>query len=681
MAARNAQIRDWINTGKHVILTDYEHATSDPSASNSGDFEEVDTESVSDDSSSIVSSTASTTSAPLVEKLLASDDDALIPKQAEVDLVFRKGKYLWSHLVTSAGSLPAASLSAGLNDPSIVLKDVPALPEALPRRGMLVGRAFWHVPGISTDRDNDDQNEDFDLQYLHGARKHFHLSYPTPVECRVSPQVAIGNNKASTAPGDRPYPPGLLLLTLCWSYIFSVRFWELQGKQVIYTSHALQPRPNRNIRNRRGRISIHLGASISQDLVRWLCALLAPKPGWSVQGGGYAPWTAFCSGGVEFAIISDEAITFTPNSQAPSSDEAVELLIELGCLYGLDSAQRGDGKHDPLSPIVAGFVAVLALPFYRAMELQPQFLAPTLQLNLTEIRLDLIRQYVADLRYYMTLSMHPMSVGSIIWSIFWQPDVECNLVSPWLSSTLSVLRPLIDSGNLDILIKAFALRRPRVALWWLGIFLLGSPMIPGLIVRYLETSEERWGYATMGSPDTTVSSWTGSPQSFLDEGTSRAYVDLNESVSKADLLRCRYNLRLQDTSSALLAWQPFGVAPKTMIEPGLWPWLEHRFKRTYEHWVWYIKKGDIVARQDVQQGFRKDTGRFVEAVTDCLNVIHLDGMAERSTNANLEPSREATLRMINYCMEDMAGDRDTEVLIIPGAKTHPWLKGWRGLEG
>ncbi|EEU47589.1 uncharacterized protein NECHADRAFT_78166 [Fusarium vanettenii 77-13-4] len=608
MAARNAQIRDWINTGKHVILTDYEHAASDPSASNSGDFDETDANSVSGDGSSVVSSTASTAAAPIVEKLLASDNDALVPKQAEVDIVFQKGKDLWSKLVTSSRSLPATSLSAGLNDPSIILKDVPALPKALPRCGMLVGRPFWHVLGISIDRDDEKQNEDFDFQHIHGARKHFCLSYPTPVECRVSPQVAIGNDSASRAPGDGPYPPGLLLLTLCWSYVFSVRFWELQGKQVLYTSHALQPRSNGNIRNRRGRISIYLGASASQGLMRWLCALLAPKPGWSVQGGGYAPWTAFYSGGVEFTIISDEATTFTPNGQAPSSAEAIELLVELGCLYGFDSAQHSGRRNDPLSPIVAGFVAVLALPFYRVMELQPQFLAPTLRLNPTEVRPGPIRQYLADLRYYMTLSMHPMSVGSIIWSIFWQPDVECNVVSPWLSSTLSELRPLIDSGNLDILAKTFALRRPRVALWWLGIFLLGSPAIPGLIVRYLETSEERWGYATMASPDTTVSSWTGSPQSFLDEGTSRAYIDLNESVSKADLLRCRYNLRLQDTSSALLSWQPFGVTPKTMIEPDLWPWLECRFDRTYEHWVWYIKKGETVVRQDVQEGFRKDTG-------------------------------------------------------------------------
>lgn len=33
---------------------------------------------------------------------------------------------------------------------------------------------------------------------------------------------------------------GLLLLTLRWSYIFSVRFWDLRGKQLSYTSNVLQ---------------------------------------------------------------------------------------------------------------------------------------------------------------------------------------------------------------------------------------------------------------------------------------------------------------------------------------------------------------------------------------------------------------------------------------------------------
>ncbi|KAJ4322370.1 hypothetical protein N0V84_004841 [Fusarium piperis] len=283
MDARNAQIRRWVDTGKHVILTSYEKATSAQLESNSDDLDEADAESVSGDGSSVVSSTASTASTdstPTVEKLLACDDDVLIPKQSEVDLVFQRGKDLWSQLVTSARSLPPTSLATGLNDPSIILKDVPALPEVLPKRGMLFGRPLWHVPDTSADRDDDEQKEDFDLQHVHGVRRDFCFSYRSPIKCRVSPEVPICNGNTSTAPEDGPYPRGLLLLTLCWSYIFSVRLWELQGRQVLYSPFALRPQSNRNVRNRPGIVSIDLGAHASQGLVRWLCALLKPSPGW-----------------------------------------------------------------------------------------------------------------------------------------------------------------------------------------------------------------------------------------------------------------------------------------------------------------------------------------------------------------------------------------------------------------
>jgi hypothetical protein len=676
MDARNARIFRWLDTKGHGFLpnedisTDDERAVTNNSASlpDGGD----------DGNASIVSDLTT-------GGILPESKDILIPKQMEMDMVFQKGQDLWSRLVALARSLPPASLSAGLNDPSITLKDVPALPERLSKRGTLYGRPYWHISAIPTDHNGGELEKDFNLQYVNGTRKEILLSYSKPVECRVSPQVTISNGNSSTAFHNGPYPPGLLLLTLCWSYIFSVRFWELQGKQVVYTSHTLQPQPKRSVHNRSPNlVDIHIGASASERLTRWISALLAPKLGWSVQQGGFAPWTAFCSGGAEFAIITDKLPISTPNCIPPSSDEAVELLVELCCLYGFESDQSHNHRPDRFSPILAAFVAVLALPFYRSLELQPQFLAPTLRLNPTKRPPDSVKQYAADLRYYMTLSISPRSVGSIIWSIFWHPSVKCNVVSHWLGSILHVLRPLIDRGSFDTIAKAFALYRPRVGLWWLGIFLLGSPRISDFIVRYLEKLEERYGYGTMALPDTTVSSWTGSPQSFLDERTSHAYTGLEDLVSNTDLLRCRYNFRLQDSSSGLLSWQPFGDVQKTEIEPDIWPWLECCPTRIYQHWVWYVKSAKNekrFVRQEIQQGFRKDSGRFVGEVADCLDVMPLDGVVvERSPNVDLEPSREATLRMIAYCMEEMSGDRDAGISTFPGVKTHPWLKGWRGLE-
>ena len=134
--------------------------------------------------------------------------------------------------------------------------------------------------------------------------------------------------------------------------------------------------------------------------------------------------------------------------------------------------------------------------------------------------------------------------------------------------------------------KVFALRRPRVALWWLGIFLLGDPIILDRIVRYLETLEEQWGFGTMSRPDVAVAAWTGVPQSFLDEGMPRTYEKLTDRVPRADVLRCRDLFRLQDTLILPFSWRPFGDIRKTDIEPEVWPWLESAYSREYLYWVW-----------------------------------------------------------------------------------------------
>ena len=70
--------------------------------------------------------------------------------------------------------------------------------------------------------------------------------------------------------------------------------------------------------------------------------------------------------------------------------------------------------------------------------------------------------YALDGRFQRWLSMDPISLGSAPWSVFWQPDVETNLVSPWFSSLLHVPKPVLESRNLKQLAIAFAFRRLRV---------------------------------------------------------------------------------------------------------------------------------------------------------------------------------------------------------------------------
>lgn len=367
MDARYAQICSWIQTGKHTILVDYDKANSDRVESNTSELEQPDADVFSDDSTSLTSTGSTGSASPAVEKLLGADDDILIPTPSGIDRVFQEGRETWRRFVVSAQSLPRNSLSAGLNDPSIILKDVPALPKSLPKYGVLAGRPLWHVPCAERDGDGHKHHEDLDLEHLHGTQKYFCLSFSSPIECRASFQSGPCYDKSSgSSRFASATPRGLLLLTLCWSYIFSVRFWELQGKRAIYTPHALRLKPTKGSRARRGSVNLHLGDSASQALVKWLCAILAPKPGWSVEGGGFAPWAAFCSGNTQFAIFTDGAVTFSLNESPPTSVEATELLIELCSLYRFEPSRRYCDSRDPLSPVTAGLfggTGTAVLPF------------------------------------------------------------------------------------------------------------------------------------------------------------------------------------------------------------------------------------------------------------------------------------------------------------------------------
>jgi hypothetical protein len=255
------------------------------------------------------------------------------------------------------------------------------------------------------------------------------------------------------------------------------------------------------------------------------------------------------------------------------------------------------------------------LPFYRFMGLNPQFPLPRLTSSdggeSNDPGRTNIHGYTRDLRYFMTLSLHPLSLGSTLWSITWQPDVDCNLVSPWLASILDILQPIIKAKNLETLLKIFALRRPRVALRWLALFLLGNLSILDWIPRYAQTCTEKYGYGLLSPPDPMVSAWTATRQSFLDQGTTACYLKQSDQIPTEDLLRRRFDLNLQSSSSILLSWRPFGCVAKKSVEPDLWPYLETQRAREYQSFLWYSIRGRF---DTSDSGFRQNTGRSIEAV-------------------------------------------------------------------
>lgn len=609
-----------------------------------------------------------------LKSLAVADDaeDPLIPTEVEIRHIYNNSLATWQNLVDQSLSLPRGTFPAGLS-PSIMLQDIPPLPESLPPSGVLAGSPCFYLgpdpePGSGSE---------LDLQTITGQPKYFRLAYPSPIECCISSdRSTCYGNPAGTA--DAPNSPqGLAILTLCWGYVFSLRQLQSQNKKVHFTSY-IHPISLCDVGElSQNDILIQLPKEASCRLVQWLCAVLAPNPGWAVDGI-YTPWDARFTSDVRFVIATEEQVSFDSDAELPTPTEATDLLIEFCELFGIDHP-IGSKSPTTLSPIKAAFLASLAIPFYRMAKLQPHLPRPWLRPGKTaplnaEQKAD-IHRYTEDARYYMTLSMHPYSLGPVLWSIFWQPDIQCNLVSPWLAGIENVLELALNSCDFEMLIKIFLLRRPRVAMWWHGLFLLGNSKIMDLIRSYLATLDEGCSYDTLSRPDIVSAAWTGAPQSYQDNIVSTTYQDLTTSIPRAAILQHRHTMTLRDPWPLFYGWLPFGSIPKSAVEPDLYPWLERGHHREYRHWTWWARD-DTNFEPSTHSGYRKETKRFVSSVPDNLDIITSNCSAPVPP-IKLETSRRATLHMLSHSLGNMVGDRSLSNAYIPLLKqSHPWLKDW-----
>ncbi|KAM5347009.1 hypothetical protein ACJ41O_010014 [Fusarium nematophilum] len=637
-------------------------------------------------------------SAPKDGQLLAvpdSVDDPLIPKQRDVRRIFHNGRHTWQHFASQALALPRGVFPPGL-DPSIMLQDMPPLPDTVPPEGVLAGAPTWLVPDPEPCHQPPPQPSSrvgphLDLNHVTGTTKYFRLAYPEPIDCLISsdPNARHYGNPSGSADASSA-PQALAILTMCWSYIFSTRLLQLQERRAHFTDSCLRPIPINAVGDlAQSDILVRLPGNASSRLVHWLCAILAPTPAWAAddQGGAYSPWDARCAGDVRFVIATEEQVSIDADAEPPSPTEATQLLIEFCNLFGIGHEPRRSRDPTPLSPIKAAFLATLAIPFYRMAKLQPHLPRPSLQqpetaaAPLDDAQVDDVRRYTVDAHYYMTLSMHPYALGPVLWSIFWQPDVQCNLVSPWLAAISSVIHPAFNYCDFEMLAKIFILRRPRVALWWLGLFLLGNPKILDFVQNYLTTLDEGCTYDTLSRPDIVTAAWTGAPQSYQDDFSCTAYSHLSDAVPRAALLQHRHTLTLRDPWPLFYGWRPFGSVPKETIEPDLYPWLEAGHVREYHHWTWW-SKDDPSFEPSLYAGYRDETKCFKPNVPDNLDLLPAPNASAPLPPPALlpippEPSRRATLQMINHSLGNIVGERSVSTAVIPDLKqSHPWLKDW-----
>ncbi|KAK0103668.1 hypothetical protein ONS95_005679 [Cadophora gregata] len=460
----------------------------------------------------------------------------------------------------------------------------------------------------------------------------------------------------------------------------------MQKRSIRYSNTRLTPVLIGEYRPGPDDIAIHLGPA-SRALVRWFSAILAPGLGWNSRGP-LPPWAAQYHPETRFVITVDAPFVFLDHEVPPSSDSAANILIEFCTLFDFQPPVDGLPTSFAFQQVTVAFLAALTLPFYSNLDLKPQLPLPNITINhrTSSTAPHFIRDYVKDLPYYMTLSIHPGSVGSALWSIFWEPGLACNLVSAWFGAILEVLRPTIETADMERLAKIFITRRMRPALLWLGVLVMGNTAILDLIVSYLETHQERANFGSWSGPDVDVAAWTGSKQSFLDEDPLGSYEKLSAKVPRSDLLRHRFNFRFGGLDMPRFGWEPVGHVFKQDIEPELWPQLETGRSREYKHWIWWLpvqggRELQKVTKPSIEKGFLCDNPQRRRSFHDERN--HESGSIAIpcgfTCKFKLTLSKIATFHVVSFGSKEASGDRSLGAMVIPNVRIHPWMVGSRGI--
>lgn len=379
-------------------------------------------------------------------------------------------------------------------------------------------------------------------------------------------------------------------------------------------------------------------------VARWWSAILAQREGWtavireSPDCEFFAPWTVSRKCETSFAIEWSRKSSVLDDDYPPlTSSEAFEALAQFALLHGLSSQFPVALASAVMFPTHNFHGSTVQLPFPTAMGAKrlsaPPHTIPPIWANLEQ-----------DLPYYMTLSCSPELLISILCGSFWEPEIPCNLVSPWLhpviNEVLESASPDMDmpGPNQEVLALIGAIRQPNISALWLGAAISGlCPIVLRRVRR--------------GRPplDPHAYPWTGCPQSFIDVPGSGPYMrEGSERVSRQDVWRL---LHLPPTEQDDLSyryrpftpWPPCGSTPRENCALRVVSHLRcgrHQFE--YSHWNWELEDGTLV-RDD---GFSRTPLPVVTSTSDPFDVKEPRNFPKKDLDQ--EASHEASLDIFRW---------------------------------
>ena len=481
----------------------------------------------------------------------------------------------------------------------------------------------------------------------------------------------------------------LAVLYLAWAYILSIRWVEILSRSADHESRMYY---NVGISdaapqlNEPPAVKTDIGGKVSAEEALWWRNILSSDTCWDAttkyNGQVYlSPWSVSTK---DVRLTTSSKLSVVGVSSPPSSAVALGYLTRFCEHYGL---------HAQCSTALAG---VLYIPFLRGKAISlpfPRQLArEQLKTHLSPVPLtaivDLLETHKQMLPKYMTLSANPWGLRSLLCSTFFNPDIECNLVSAWLNPAFAVLDS-ISPANPASMAALLSKRQPPLGVLWLGAVCsdVAKPVLRDI----------RAGMVALDLPS---SAWTGIPQTFL---TSQAQQDNGEFICRNDECRLLFMTATEGHGRPpIWPWKPFGATQLSDTDLTV---QEHaRCSPThcleYQSWEWLLSEGGTI--QDFSKGNERQThGQKCSSTTqkrsrpsrDISNGLLSQSLSEVATRGIFQwlrstgyPRNEKAI--YEHSWFDMEGTDDEEpddaesnpenVVDFKNQKIESWLDGIEG---
>lgn len=530
-------------------------------------------------------------------KLVAND--VAQPNKEELDEALAKSRNYWYLLGSVAHAMRDNGLLPEYTDPRFSLRRVPRF-QARPKRPV------WHPSGASRDGLGSDVWSTwkvFHHQDCDGLKKEVTKFLRMRLASRKAVPVELDGQTFDTWIGtteDTSTDSNCIgILALGWCYVLSARLIELRGEEanLSYTDSEAEFEDDITeddiTEDCSAAHNIDIG-EVNDDVARWWSAILAPNQGWEaivtrIQYKDRSEITPYIS---PWSVSRECATSFSIKHKRPattsvfplSAQKAFEVLSEFALLHDLGSQFSISLAVALMIPLHDYWQLTAHLPPLRMKERQAKPCPSTDSMSQSW------KRYMEDIDYYMTLSSNQETMYAALCGCFWEPEVPCNLVSPWLHPVVNeVLRPssMITARDQEIFALLCAIRRPSI-----GALCIGA-IVTGLGPKILRRIED-------GNPpvDDNTFAWTGTLQCYLDlTGVGSYTLEDSEYILRQDIWRLLHlpTTDPDDDNFNRRPFSPWAPCGKSLIKHCALRVTPHlkcpRHEYQYDHLKWDLEDG------------------------------------------------------------------------------------------